>query len=200
MFYGSGYTLYTGSERYYSLQASAGMYYNFGTIKFRYASSAGNNYNQGYYKSIINGATYNSATGSSTTQTATKLFVKSGVATNVRLIALPEIEKRVGSLRFGFDDITDKMDPYGVFDLEYLKQVPVLGKISMSSSYRPFWIASPYRQNTWGSNEMIAHMGYGGKGKLASSMNEEFAVRPVVSLSGSRLKLTELENGVYTLK
>lgn len=200
MFYGSSYSLYTGSERYYALEASAGMYYNFGNIKFRYATSEGNNYNQGYYKAITNGISYNSSTGSSATQTATSLFVKSSVASGVRLITLPEIEKRVGSLRIGMDDIAEYMDPYGVFDLAYLREVPILGRVDCVASYKPYWIASPYRGSMAEQRVTLLDVGYNGSGSLSGAHSEAYGVRPVVSLRGQRLMLTELENGTYTLK
>ena len=47
------YGFYTDNNNdYYALQASAGMYNNFGNIVFRYGTDSGNNYNQGYYNNI----------------------------------------------------------------------------------------------------------------------------------------------------
>jgi hypothetical protein len=161
IYYGNtDYPFYNGNERAYNLEAGAGLYYNFGTIKFRYASSAGNNYNQGFYKSIKNSIEYSSSSNSSATPTGSQLFVKSGVANGVRLITLTEINKAIGKTDKAYvSGISEKEDPKGIFKLSSIKNVPGLGNISFSEYY---WLASPYPTESKNDILCITNSGNGG--------------------------------------
>lgn len=134
--------------RNYALEASAGMYYNFGDIKFRCDNANNGIYNQGWYTSITNGEKYDSNIEKTERQTATQLFVKQGISNGVRILTLPEINRALGRENLvAASPISDTEDPKGIYKLPQLKKVPKIDKIEYTSLW--YWVASPANSYAW---------------------------------------------------
>lgn len=188
------YTFYTGEDTYYALQASAGMYYNFGNIKFAYGKSKKGK-SLGYFTKITsNGTTYDST--NTTETTGTNLFVPSGVNASVRLLTLPEMNKMLGRTDI---DITNAMsDPTGasgLFVLQNLKNVQGMSTNTYDSGY--YWLASPF-PNT-GSSSYVCRVSY--IGSVSNGGNYGFiGVRPVVCLTSNIQLLDTNGDGVLEIQ
>ena len=153
---GTNYVFYTGSSKYYSLQAAAGLYYNFGETIYRYGTSS-SEYNQGYFTSITNGSTtydsnYSTTDGENIVR-ASKLFLTEK-AESVRLLTLTEIntalnrtetienEDGTTSTVIDVDSMNTITDSTGLYKLNSLTSVPGMESFTKySSGY--YWLASP---------------------------------------------------------
>lgn len=181
---------YKGGSTYSALQGAAGLYYSFGNISF---STAQGNYNEGSYISITNGTTtYSSTSNASASPTGSALFIRSGVASQVRLMTLSEVNRALGrTTTYSTNTISTSEDTKGLYLLKNLKSVPGLDKINYSSGY--YWIASPYPNNShW---TPICSWNINGTHNYSS--NDTKGVRPIVLLNGNKFKLTEVGNGTY---
>ena len=188
---GSDYQFYTGSSTYYGLQASAGMYYNFGDIKFAYGTSSRGN-SLGYFTEITsNGTTYNST--NTTETTGSNLFIPTGVNAKVRLLTLPEMNKMLG--RTDIDSTTTMTDPTGADGLFVLQNIKnITGMSSNTYNTGVYWLASPY-PNASNYDYVCSVDCSGGVCFLNYSRG---VVRPVVSLE-SNIQLTDDGNGVLKI-
>lgn len=172
---GSEYEYYTGTNTYYALQASAGLYYNFKDIKFAYgASSRGNNL--GYFTEITsNGTTYNSA--NTTETTGSKLFVPTGVNASVRLMTLPEMK-------------TDPIGADGLFALQNIKNITGMSAYTYSNT-GAYWLASPCPGCDFYKHVCAITEDF----ELGAIYKVGLGVRPVVCLT-SNIQFTDNGNGV----
>ena len=156
------YTFYTGNYTYLGLQASAGLYYNFGDIKFAYGTSCEEN--KGWFTEITsNGTTYNST--NTTETTGNNLFIPNGVNASVRLLTLPEMNKILG--RTDIDSTSQMTDPAGmtgIFVLQNVKNLTGMSKYiydfsaSSDNSSEDYYLASPEPGNdgwVWGDVVII---------------------------------------------
>ena len=188
------YTFYTGEDTYYALQASAGMYYNFGNIEFAYGTS-NREKSLGYFTKITsNGTTYDST--NTTETTGTNLFVPSGVNASVRLLTLPEMNKMLGRTEI---DSTNKMsDPTGasgLFVLQNLKNVKGMIDNTYDSGY--YWLASPYPIS--GGNNYVCYVGSSGY-VYYNDIDISLGVRPVVCLTSNIQLLDTNGDGVLEIQ
>ncbi len=156
--------------------------------------------NEGYYKSIKNGSI---TFAEGTNATGEQLFKVDDVASNVRTLTLPELNKSLG--RMDIDSITTisaEEDTKGIYRLDQLTRVPRISNFvgyPMVSYADVFWIASPYPQSNSKFNLFSAC-----KCRLDGSITGEFnsspGVRPVVSLQGSKFQLKAVGNeGTYKM-
>ena len=167
------------------LMASAGMYYNFGNIKFKYGSASGN---EGYYKSINNDKLYNANT--SEAKTGFELFIKQTIANRVRTITVPEINRILGrENEADLTTISEEEDSKGIFRLDQLNRVPGIDNINYQSSYI---LASPHSH---GHNHVVYISKVGKFDWLY--MSNPGNIRPVISLKDANYRLEKKENGTY---
>ena len=151
---GSDYRYYTGTNTYYALQAAAGLYYNFGDIKFAYGTSSRGE-NLGYFTEMTsNGITYNSENTAETT--GSKLFIPTGVNASVRLLTLPEMNKMLG--RTDIDSTSMMTDPNGadgLFVLENIKNITSMSTYDYSDG--DYWLASPVAGSWDGMHVVVSN-------------------------------------------
>ncbi len=185
---GADYTFYTGESTYYALQASAGMYYNFGDIKFAYSSTDRGN-NLGYFTSITTGgATYDANNNNTAEKTGNDLFKVRNDVTSVRLLTLKEVNEALGRSDIDSKD-TIMTDSIGLYRLDQLKNVTGMSTYnydysSNGSIVSYYWLASPFPSTSDCNGVCIViYAGY-----MNSSVNAT-GVRPVVSL-GSNIRYT----------
>ena len=191
---GSDYQFYKRSGTYYSLQASAGMYENFGNIKFAYGAS-NREKSLGWFTEITsNGITYNST--NTTETTGSNLFIPTGVNAKVRLLTLPEMNKMLG--RTDIDSTTTMTDPTGADGLFVLQNIQnITGMSSNTYDTGSYWLASPSPGAY--DNDGVCKVNYDGYvGRSADTLNGFCGVRPVVSLE-SNIQLTDNGNGVLKI-
>lgn len=181
------YTFYNGNNSgCKSLQASAGLYYNFGDINFKYATSSSSDlYNKGFYTSITsNDKTYNN-TNNVTEVTANDLFNLHKDKSIVRLLTLPEVNKAIE--RETDIDSTSRIQPtdeksknaeaVGLYRLDQLKNISSMNDYNYSlTGY--YWLASPYPCAYY--RTYVCLVGY--DGNFHSSLDFYYGVRPVVVL------------------
>ena len=195
---GNDYALYTGSKTYYSLQAAAGMYYNFGDIKFAYGETK-RGYSLGWFTEIItNGITYNSTNTIETT--GSNLFIPQGVNASVRLLTLPEMNKMLGRTDIDSDDkMTDPTGMTGMFVLQNLKNLTGMNSYTYDEDNDVwlYWLASPRTIIGFSDNNEKMTL-VGNDGVIFSTAKTWAGVRPVVSLT-SNVKLTDNGNGVLKI-
>ena len=117
---GEGYEFYTGENEDYGLEASAGLYYNFEQIKFKYGTDNNKVENKGYYTKISNNGTeYNETNNGNTDGVDGKdLFNLYGKKATVRLLTLPELNKALGGRKVG--DTSGFTDTTGLYELTKL--------------------------------------------------------------------------------
>lgn len=184
---GSNYALSSNNTDYYALQAAAGLYYNFGSIKLAY----GNSYrgkNLGHFTSITsNGVTYNSK--NTVEKTGRDLFIANGVNAEVRLLTLPEVNKAIG--RTDIDSrntIAAKDDSIGLYRLDQLQNVTgMTDKTYNQITY--YWLASPLPMASERTkvNYIISD------GSITQSDSTVNGVRPLICLNGD-IKLIDGDN------
>ncbi|MCI9245739.1 MAG: type II secretion system protein [Clostridia bacterium] len=191
------YTNYAGTDTNYALQAAAGLYYNFGKIKFRYDTARNNSiYNQGWYKSITNEITYDSSTGKVARQAGNELFVKQGVSSGIRVLTLPEVNKGLGR---GATSVTQfKSDKTGIFYPGNLENVPILGRLNLAFGNARCLLASPYPNPEW-APRCLATLGEGGSVSHVSHELVGSYIRPVVKLVDKNYEIEAVNNGSYRL-
>ena len=193
---GSDYAFYTGSSTYYGLQASAGLYYNFGNIKFAYAARYRGK-SLGWFTEITsNGTTYNST--NTTETTGSNLFIPTGVNAEVRLLTLPEMNKMLG--RTDIDSMTTMTDPTGadgLFVLQNIKNITGMSSNIYDSCY--YWLASPSPDTSLTSSICsVFNDGYVNGSYELTQRDDWDGVRPVISLT-SNVKFTDDGNGVLKI-
>lgn len=173
----SNYTFYSGAlSSYYGLQASAGMYNNFGDIKFVYGISQYER-SKGFYTSITaNGTTYNSSTTEE--KTGNDLFKVGNNVEKVRLLTLKELNEGVGRTDIdSLSQISETEDSIGLFRLDLLSTV--MSGYKYSSEI--FWLASAYPNSYVKDGVCVANC----VGNLMNSTYSPFGVRPVIILNSN---------------
>lgn len=189
---GSDYQFYEEDNLKYALKASAGMYYNFGDIIFRYGTSSTNT-NQGYFTSITNGnKVYNNQ---NTTDTNANTLFKTKNANNVRLFTLSEINQAMG--RNDVDSlvgISADEDSKGIYRLDQLKNVLGMSTYTYEDlSY--LWIASP----TPGERDKVSIIRNDGSmdgSSISSNGTNPGGVRPIICFD-SDISFRLSEDGMY---
>ena len=205
---GSEYDLYTGAVTYYGLQASAGLYYNFGDIKFAYGTSSRGN-NLGYFTEIAsNGKTYNST--NTTETTGSNLFIPTGVSASVRLLTLPEMNTILGRTDIDSKDkMTDPTGADGLFVLQNIKNITGMSSNTYGVAYDSgrYWLASPfpgdisdYKENVvsiWGYRSVLGDDF--ADGMKFDSYYKGHGVRPVISLTSNNVQFKDIGNGILKI-
>lgn len=177
---------------YRNLQAAAGLYYNFGDIQYRYGTSGGSNYNQGFYKYIKNKENiYNDTVnvvdqnGNEKLSTGSELFKVGNV--NVRTLTLPEINKKLNRNDVdSIDSITNEIDPKGLFSIV---------NSGFDFNTGAYYIASPYYSNN--SLGYWSLLFIGQSGSITQHYNADRGVRPVISFKSNRMKFKKVQDGNY---
>ena len=193
---GSEYDLYTGTVTYYGLQASAGLYYNFGDIKFAYGASSDKN--KGFFTEITsNGVTYNST--NTTETTGSNLFIPTGVSASVRLLTLSEMNTMIG--RTDVDSMTRMEDPTeadGLFVLKNIQKLTEMSSYTYSSTDLYCWLASPYPASSasWPASQ-IGRIDEDGMWSGVQGNNH--GIRPVISLTSNNVQFTDTGNGILKI-
>ena len=190
---GDGTYNFSTSTPYYSLQAAAGLYYNFKDIKFQYATASRGN-NLGYFKSITSGnLAYNSTTNSTVERTGGQLFNLFGSSNaTVRLLTLPEVNVAVGNTdidKYGANTIGTTQDTIGLYRLDHLSSVPGMNGFTAYSSTGYYWLASPYPGNYYYLTNVF-YRGY------VDSGSSYYGVRPAVCLTSNVQFVDTNNNGV----
>ncbi len=192
------YNFYTGTSTYYALQVSAGFYYNFRDIKFKYSTSSRGN-NLGYFTSITTtepGTTKTTTYGENNTEEkqGIDLFKARTDVTDIRLLALPELNTALG--RTDIDSTNPMTDPSGatgLFVLQNLKNVAGMSDYTYSSSER-YWLASPYPYASNYSN--VCDVYY--SGSVGNYYHNNSGVRPAVILPSDVHYRVEVETDSET--
>ena len=154
-----------------NMYAAAGLYYNFGLIKFVQGSNSEDNV--GEYKQIGD---------KSGEDISGKEFIVGGVAEEVHNLTLAELNKARGSSNLESASGTNGNE--GVTGLFYLKGLNNFGYSSSVSSY--YWLASPDSSNRtalWYVHD---------NGNIYDHGGNKYGLRPVVSLK-SNIQITEVE-------
>ena len=204
----NGYVFYTGTSTYYGLQASAGMYYNLGSIKFTNGTSnttawgtSANADNRGWFTSIKNGATeYNSTTNTGKTVTngttaytgvtGDNLF-KARNDASIRLLTLPELNAAAGRTTDP-DSISGYTgDTTGLYKLSAISTGTTLTSNTYNDGY--YWLASPFPSASNNGNVCYVLCG----GGISNDSGNYLGVRPVVCLT-SDITLTEVTEDGWT--
>ena len=196
---GDNYTFYTGDKTYYSLQASAGMYYKFEKINFAYGVGKRGD-NLGYFKSITsNGTTYD--VNNTTAKTGGDLFNLYGDNAKVRLLTLPEINNALG--RTDIDDTSSFDDSTGLYELESISTAGIgLDSNAYTTSGDDYWVASPFPSTS--SNYYGCYVNSTGSMRYSYGNSNAgisvCGVRPVVCLS-SNVQLEDTNgDGAFEIK
>ena len=184
---GNNYTLYTGNEKYYALQASAGFYYNLGQMTFEQGTSYTTK-NQGYYTKVKNG----NVTYTSGEFIGDKLF-KARDDAKVRMLTLPELNKGIG--REDIDSLDGYDDTTGLYRLDRIQTCTPLKKNNYYSGL--YWIASPL-PNT-GYYSYVCKTYFNGGSMWGEQDYSEGGVRPVIEISSKvqLIKKTDDTGFVY---
>ena len=131
---GTDYTTYTGTGTYYSLQASAGFYYNLGQMTFEQGTRY-NKINQGYYTKIKNGnTTYTSG------ETIGDNLFKARNDASIRMLTLPEVNRALG--RDDIDSDDNITDTTGIYRLDQISTGTALTSNIYNKGY--YRLASPW--------------------------------------------------------
>ena len=193
------YTFYTGDDNYNALQATAGTYYNLGSIKF-IASNSFNGYNEGFFESISvhkdnKITTYDKNTNNTVQKTGNELFKVREDAT-IRLITLPEIN-RLLKRTTGADDAVDSLaqisitqDAIGLYRLNQLKNVPGMNSYNYDEVY--YWLASP-APSTDGRDNICYVRADGTIGSYYYDYGNSSGARPVICIS-SNIRFSDSNN------
>ena len=140
------YSFYSGDKTHYALQMTAGLYYNFGMIKFAYSESV-RGHNLGYFKNIVlNGIQYNSTTNSTVEKTGNELFNLLGDNATVRVLTLPEINLATVGNDIDYYGQSDN-DVNGIYILNKINQVPYMENFEPytgGSNVSEYVLASPH--------------------------------------------------------
>ena len=184
------YTFLTDTIAIQALQVSAGLYYNFGDIKFAYGTNY-NEDNKGFFTKItVNGTTYDST--NTTETTGSNLFIPTGVNASVRLITLPEIHRMSGETDVDNTAITDLPGADGIFVLQNLDKIS--SKYNNYRNYGSYFVASPIPIKGYGcvlgyANRYAIHVGVATSG-----------VRPIICLT-SNIRFVDLNgDGVLEIQ
>ena len=191
---GDGTYNFSTSTPYYSLQAAAGLYYNFKDIKFQYATASRGN-NLGYFTSITSGnLAYNRTTNNTVERTGGQLFNLFGSSNaTVRLLTLPEVNVALGRTdidKYGANTIGTTQDTIGLYRLDHLSSVPGMNGFTAYSTTGFYWLASPYP----GNNSRLTAVG--GIGNVGSGSSGSLGVRPAVCLTSNVEFVDTNNNGV----
>ncbi len=199
---GEGYQFYTGNDEYYGLEASAGLYYNFEKIKFKYGENSSDK-NKGFYKKITNKEkTYENGNTETSTNgeevTGKDLFNLYGEGATVRLLTLPELNRALN--RDDIDNTSTITDPSGLYRLDQLQNGTENNgsKESSLSNYSSgyYWFASPYPMTTYDYHVCYVHY----TGSFYSKGVGDCGVRPLVCLN-SNVQLVDTDgDGVLEIK
>ena len=172
-------TTYYGTVGNNNLIAASGLAYNFAEVTFKGNSYNSNNRNIGYYTRIAknNGAevyTGDEITGST--------FIARAGAT-VRSMMHTDVPNVANSIT-SYSDIQNKTtaDKTGLFRLD---------KLGYTNSV--YWLASPYTSNT----NNVCYVNYNGNVYYS---NNNYGVRPVVSMSGVTMQKTTTTDGTTLWK
>ena len=174
---GTDYTDYTGIGTHYSLQASAGFYYNLGQMTFEQGTTYDKK-NQGYYTKIKNGNT----TYTNGEKTGDNLF-KARNDASIRMLTLPEFNKAmqesdIDKCDYEFTDII------GIYRLDTISTATSL-KNNKYNNDGYYWLASPYPIN----KDDLGHVcGIGYAGYVSAMYGGTFGIRPIISLT-SKIQL-----------
>ena len=174
------YGFYTDNNNdYYALQASAGMYNNFGNIVFRYGTDSGNNYNQGYYNNIKKENSIYNSQQSEITVNGNDLF-KIG-NTKIRMLILPEVKNKISG------------DTIGIYKLSSV--VNVLSWVNYGGGNGGnYWIASP--KESAGNGAMIVYLSSSGT-ITSCNLGATAGVRPVITLLDDKVNFDISNDGKY---
>lgn len=173
-------------------RGSAGLYYNFGDIMFKYGTTT--NANQGYFTSITNGSTTYDSNNAIYTN-GNELFI-TGNASSVRCLTLPEVNEAIGR---GYTDskvaISVSEDPKGLYRLDRLQNVAEMSSYNYNStSNNYYWLASPYPPLS--SNQGWLSLISTSNGGIGYGRYDICGVRPVVNLE-SDIEFELSEDGTY---
>ena len=182
---GSNYTTYTGEGTYYSLQASAGYYYNLGKMTFEQGTSYDKE-NQGYYTKIKNGNT----TYASGTQIGDNLF-KARNDASVRILTLPELNRTLGESDINKCNYSI-VDPTGLYQLDTISTGTVL-KDNIYDTKGYYWLASPYPDT--GVSNYVCRLRW--DGNVYRSYGSYNGVRPLISLTSKVQLVKKTDNAGF---
>lgn len=169
----------TNNSSYYSLQASAGMYNNFGNIVFRYGTDSGNNYNQGYYNNIKKENSIYNSQQSEITVTGNELFRIGN--TKIRMLISPEVKNKLAE------------DTLGIYKISQV--VNILSWVNYGGSNGgKYWIASP--AESAGNAAMLCYLGSSG-GLSRCNLGDKAGVRPVITFLDSNVTFDISNDGKY---
>ena len=173
---GTDYTTYTGTDPYYSLQATAGFYYNLGQMTFERGTTY-NKKNQGYYTKIKNGnATYTSG------ETIGDNLFKARNDASIRMLTLPELNRSLG--RDEIDSTSSITDTIGLYRLDQISTGTALTSNTYNTGY--YWLASPFPSASY----YISVCSVNCSGSVGYINGNYYGVRPLVSLT-SRVQLVK---------
>lgn len=187
------YKFYTGTNTYYGLQASAGLYYNFKDIKFAYGTSSRGN-NVGYFTRIVSdGDTFDSVNTAAIS--AGDLFNLFGTEkADVRLLTLPELNQLIGR-----DDVdsTTAMDNdlNGVFKLDELSKASETKEFLYSNG--AYYLASPDIKTDLLGRGLVT-VKY--SGEFSGDFLNTNGVRPVICINGNVKLYDENVDGVLEME
>lgn len=201
------YSFYSGSKTYYALQETAGLYYNFGLIKFAYSENV-RGHNLGYFINIVsNGIQYNNSENSAVEKTGNELFNLLGDSAIVRVLTLPEINiALVGDNIDNYTSIDGLNDSKGLYILNSLNYVPRMDNYEPynggNSNSTEYALASPHPN--FDSETDTAKISNGGnivhsRGiKRTQTVTNGVGLRPlIVTKSGIKVKFKDTNsNGV----
>ena len=160
-------------ESDYNVYAAAGLYSNFGLIKFTQGESP--SANVGGYKKV-NGKTSEYVTGEE--------FKVGEKAEEVHNLTLKELNEARGESETSTTSTSSKDGATGLF---YLRGLNEFGYSSSSSC--PYWLASPYAFAGGDTDDLWLVLG---DGYFSCSYDYAYGVRPVVSLK-SKIQIEEIE-------
>ena len=178
---GTEYTTYIGSDTYYSLQASAGLYYNLGKMTFE-QGTVYNAKNQGYYTKVKNKNT----TYTSGETTGSNLFVARDDV-NIRILTLPEVNKAnkeiIEATGIKIQDTT------GIYRLDSLSTGTGLKDKIYDTGDSWYWLASPSPDKN--NNSIMCNTG--SNGLISGHYESWLAIRPLICIK-SKIKLEKKQD------
>ena len=185
---GTNYTIYTGSQTYHALQASAGYYYNLGRMTFK-KETAYTERNMGYYTKIIN------RNNSYTTNESGNILFRTRSDVEIRMLTLPEINEAIKKENIdNTDTITDASGLYRL-DMVYTG-TPLVDKTYGTGTWGT---ASPYPGDYNECSNYICGISYNGVKIVGFGSNNNNGIRPLIVLSSNiqLLKKTDDTGFVY---
>lgn len=187
---GNEYPLYAETQNYRALQVAAGMYYNFGNIKFAYVDSGGRGGSLGIIKTITsNGITYDSS--NIVEKSGEELFNLYGNKATIRSLTLPEVNKALGREDIkSLENISDTEDSVGLYNLRQLRHVEGMENYLYEGADF-FWLASPAPDTT--TYLQLCFIANVGIHTLNYYTGGIWGLRPVICLNGN-VKLVDGDN------